>query len=213
MTDDSAQFAIYNKYKKSFELEVLFAGSEFERPQRTLAKLFVDGLRPIALQETVRALRPSDLADADSFARGLLPAEQALSARLVHDRGKEIPKAAGSTAGGGMASSSNTDSSSKGNIPPDPNSKSSKIKAAKLAAQSDDPAVRETGRVCFKCGEPGHIRPDCPLGAVTPTKIVPTPKVLGPLPKNPPPISIPASQYSKRAIQSVISSVPDPVSP
>ena len=91
MADESAQFAIYNKYKQSFELEVLFVGSEFELPSKTLVKLFVDGLRPIALQETVRALRPSDLADADSFARGLLSAEQALSARLIHDRGKEIP--------------------------------------------------------------------------------------------------------------------------
>ena len=34
MSDDSADFAVYQKYKKAFELEVLFAGPDFALPPK-----------------------------------------------------------------------------------------------------------------------------------------------------------------------------------
>ena len=53
-----------------------------------------------------------------------------------------------------------------GQTPPDPNSKTSKLKAAKAAtalANGMDPAAAPPWvPTCYNCGEEGHIKPNCP---------------------------------------------------
>ena len=83
MGDDTAEFSVYQKYKKEFKLEIQFAGTDFVLPPKTITKLFIAGLRPTSLREVVQSLEPRNLAEADQHVMQLLPQEQAFSARSL----------------------------------------------------------------------------------------------------------------------------------
>ena len=161
MADDSAEFSVYQRYKRDFEFEVQLAGTDFVLPPDTMAKMFVKGLRPLSLSETVKSLAPKTLSQADQYTRQLLPQEQAFVARIAKEKYRS---------GKDPTPVKNPMSESPGPRPPDPNSKTSMLKAAKAAARAaaqdgTDPGDTSTSTwnpQCYGCGEYGHIKPMCP---------------------------------------------------
>ena len=197
MAKDNAEFSIYQRYKKDFEIEVQFIGPEFALPPKKTAAIFADGLRPVTLKETVRNLQPSDLADADRYARQLLPQEQAFAARTAREKQSSTES---SKLG---ESSQKSEPAVRFQTPPGPNSKTSKQKAARAAAAAangENPAAAPPWvPTCYNCGEKGHIKPDCPeLGERTQRTVEPDKKY----PFKPPGVSV-AKSPSKKSVNSV----------
>jgi hypothetical protein len=59
MKNDDLTLVTYFEYVKDWEFESQCAGKHVSVPERTLAKTFVNALRPIQLQNVVRLYEPS----------------------------------------------------------------------------------------------------------------------------------------------------------
>ena len=65
MANDSAEFVVYQEYKRAFMQEMLFSGDDFVLPPKTMVEVFVNGLKPHSLQETIRSLKAHNLEEVD----------------------------------------------------------------------------------------------------------------------------------------------------
>ena len=135
---------------------------------------------------------PKTLQEDDRYARELLSQEQAFVARAARGKGKDEAPAKP------PEDKSNADSSSR--PAPDPNSKRSKMKAARAAADlADDETQGPSKPQCYNCGEIGHIKPNCPeLGERTVHRMEPDKKN----PFKPPGIPV-AKSPSKKSVNTV----------
>lgn len=133
-----ASWSNLSEYQHRFEFEVKCLGTEHKLPDKSLAKIFTEGLKPEELRTLVKAYECEVLEEVKELARKLLPTVQ--SNRIIQNIQKN-----------GKSNVAETVNKSIGNKQSNDDKKEDGQKTSKYMA----------GIICYKCKEKGHFASKC----------------------------------------------------